>query len=400
MLYLLVRLLPAITHLIVSLVLFRQTEPQVYLGYAYTIALMMGLGIASSAWLIQSLVRDNHAFQEPSTASPVIWLGVGTILLASGPVAYLMHQSVLAQHAVNFTSTALFFSSWVLFLNFFYWHIGQNKPSILLKSELTRSSISIALAIVLVLCFDLQSANTLILVSSFTTAASTVLLAPRATCQLPTKHQCHLLWSALKHNWQAIIWFLASTVLFWSDRIALEAHVSPKILAIYVLVSDLIQRGTQFVYGSIVVSLQPHIANQLHNSIENTMRVVRVGIAMQVALTAGLTVGVYLLAPPILNVAIGSSASTAVELVWPLLWAYACWQAAQILQKPLEYGGWLGFVSGAACLTCVVVYTLATFMLSIYGYKAGAFALAIGCTTYTITILAALITWRYRSAPK
>ena len=316
--------------------------------------------------------------------------------IATGPISILIHSYLLTKYGLTLAAIGSFYLSWLFFILLFHWRIGQGQPEIIIRAELLRAVLNLGALGSLLLWSDLSSAEMLIWASTVATTASSLILIPNVRPTFRNPEYKNLLYSSLKHDWPAMVWFLAATALFWLDRIAIESKVSDQLLAIYVLMSDLIQRGTQLLYGSIVVTVQPYIAEQARNGPQDAISSLRIGLILHLALTSAAVVFIWLLADPILTVLVADDAPQAASVIWSLFAAYALWQFAQVIQKPLEYGGWLGFVCCVGCLAACGVYMLAGALVATNGITAGALALSVVCLLYTLSIAAGLIVWKGR----
>jgi len=394
------RLLPAVVHLLISIALIRESETQVYLGYANSVLLMMGLGVIATAWLTQGLIRENRLFEERHLAAEVVWYGSSITIALTTPIVYLIYYFFLEKHSIYFFSLFTFYASWIFFIASFHWRIGQNQPGQIIKAEIIRAGMNLCIAAFFIYQSSLSSANILLLGSAVSTIITTLILLPCPSIKMPKKKAYNVTKSLLTKDAKIMIWFFAATALFWADRLSIEQYIEPSELAVYIFISDVVQRAAQFINGAIVVALQPHIAREVQTSNSPSLSAVRNGVVLQLIIIFVSFFLIYLLADKILDALLSAHSDLAYELTLLLFLANTLWQLAQIIQKPLEYGGWLGGVSASACAAVAGVFILVNFLASSLGVYAGAVALALANLFYICVISAALWGWRKRKSGK
>ena len=399
-LYFMARAAPAAVQLLVMVLAFRWLPSSSYLTFSLSLGLALTACSATSAWLNQALVRNNVDLGRRDDLPEILLVGCATIVLL--PALPLLVVSGYLLHPLPFSPVHLLalYASCVAYVVGFHWQLGQRRPLRILIAELTRSLCLLVASAMVFLLMPANSAQWLLLATAGSFFAGALWMWPRLRISHVLRGAIVEVVRMFRANSMICFWFAASLCLFLVDRYVMNGLVDSRDLADYVLISDTLQRAAQLLFGPITLATQPAIARFISsNNNEDANKVVITGLALQFVVGAVVVLLFFLLTDIFFQVLVGHERSQAVAVFFPMVLTVVVWQLVQIVQKPLEYRGFLKTITGFAAISVLVALSGVWITVDQFGIVGAAWSLFSAVGLYAIAVLSLALIVTKKRAP-
>jgi len=199
----------------------------------------------------------------------------------------------------------------------------------------------------------------------------------------------------IRYGLPLTIWFISAHLLNWSDRYIISWYYSLDVVGKYSAVYDLITKFMTFIFGPLLLALQPRIFSYFNsNEVNKAYKTLMFSGLMYFIIFLFCFAGLIILKPFILENILGFTNDNISEIFIPIVFGSFIWNYSMLVHKPLELK--------KATLTMLIGVVLALsvnivgnlIFVPIYGYLVAAYTTLIGSSTYLIYCL--LMNWRFR----
>lgn len=199
----------------------------------------------------------------------------------------------------------------------------------------------------------------------------------------------------LRYGLPLTIWFISAHLLNWSDRYIISWHFSLEVVGKYSAVYDLITKFMLFIFGPLLLALQPRIFSYFNNNeVSKAYKTLKfAGLIYLIIFITCLAVLIPLKSF-ILEDILGFSPDNISQIFLPILIGGFLWNFSMLVHKPLELkkSTLVMLIGVIMALSVNIVGNL--IFIPIYGYMVAAYTTILGSSVYLVYCL--IMNWRFR----
>jgi len=399
------KIIPGIINLIIVPIIVRELGTDVYGEYTLYLSAIFIIGSLFAGWANQALLRFHSGAKNPTRLVSMLNNVVIISSLTLVPLLFVIIViafpgipigNIIASGFVVLIFAIYSFNSVVLQVNF--------KPAKLSLVDTGRVLISL----LLILLFIKVNANLykqsiviiLIIISGISFCIGIWMINQKAVLSMIFNFSSFRvniddLKPYLRYGLPLTIWFISAHLLNWSDRYIISWYYSLDVVGKYSAVYDLITKFMTFIFGPLLLALQPRIYSYFNsNEVSKVYKTLMFSGFIYLIIFLVCFVGLILLKPFILGNILGFTNDNISQIFLPIVIGSFLWNFSMLVHKPLELK--------KATLTMLIGVILALsvnivgnlIFVPIYGYLVAAYTTVIGSSTYLIYCL--IMNWGFR----